>query len=190
MKKNQLEVKDNGQDKLPPARTVIYLTLFALTIAMVFRLLPVWLVLAVLVVTLLIMDRHAFVMVDWGLLMTFVCFFIFAGNMSRLDVISRFFSKLLQKNTLLTSVLSCQFISNVPSSILLSRFTDNYPALLVGVNIGGTGTLIASLASLITFREYTSRYPGETGAYILRFSIFNFSFLAILTAVSLLTGIR
>ena len=190
VKKNQLEVKDNGQDKLPPARTVIYLTLFALTIAMVFRLLPVWLVLAVLVVTLLIMDRHAFVMVDWGLLMTFVCFFIFAGNMSRLDVISRFFSKLLQKNTLLTSVLSCQFISNVPSSILLSRFTDNYPALLVGVNIGGTGTLIASLASLITFREYTSRYPGETGAYILRFSIFNFSFLAILTAVSLLTGIR
>ena len=75
-------------------------------------------------------------------------FFIFAGNMSRIDVIRDFMSNLLEKNTLLVSALSCQFISNVPSAVLLSQFTDNYKSLLLGVNIGGTGTIIASLASL------------------------------------------
>jgi Na+/H+ antiporter NhaD/arsenite permease-like protein len=78
------------------------------------------------------------------------------------------------------SALSCQVISNVPSAILLSQFTDNYRELLLGVNIGGTGTLIASLASLITFRSYTSVNPGKAGSYILKFSLFNFAFLAIL----------
>ena len=82
--------------------------------------------------------------------------------------------------TLLFSVLSCQFISNVPSAILLSQFTDNYRQLLLGVNIGGVGTLIASLASLITFREYTKQNKGKSGYYILLFSAFNFAFMIIL----------
>ena len=81
---------------------------------------------------------------------------------------------------MLFGVLSCQFISNVPSAILLSQFTENYRQLLLGVNIGGVGTLIASLASLITFREYTSHNPGKTGYYIRYFSLFNFGFLIIL----------
>ena len=93
---------------------------------------------------------------------------------------------LLEKNTLLFSVLSCQFISNVPSAILLSQFTGNYADLLVGVNIGGAGTLIASLASLITFTEYTRHNPGKTGYYVKLFSIFNFGFLAILTCIMLI----
>ena len=88
----------------------------------------------------------------------------------------------MEKNTLLFSVISCQFISNVPSAILLSQFTDNYKALLYGVNIGGTGTLIASLASLITFREYAQNEPKKVGSYILKFSAFNFAFLIILGA--------
>ena len=81
------------------------------------------------------------------------------------------------------SILSCQFISNVPSAILLSQFTENYGDLLVGVNIGGTGTLIASLASLITFREYTKHNPGKGGYYIGIFSAFNFGFLAVMLGV-------
>ena len=93
---------------------------------------------------------------------------------------------LLEKSTLLFSVISCQFISNVPSAILLSQFTGNYADLLVGVNIGGAGTLIASLASLITFREYVKHNPGKTGYYILMFSLFNFGFLIILTIFSFL----
>ncbi len=169
--------------KLSPKRTVLYLALFALSIAIVFRGIPYWLGLVIIPVVLLFADRQALRDVDYPLLLTFVFFFIFAGNMARIEGVRALFSFLLEKNTLLVSTLSCQVISNVPSAILLSQFTENYPALLVGVNIGGTGTLIASLASLITFREYGKHNPGKTGKYILTFSLFNFSMLAILTAV-------
>lgn len=131
-------------------------------------------------------DRKALKMVDYGLLFTFVFFFVFAGNMARIDAIIHLFSSLLEKSTLLMSVLSCQFISNVPSAILLSQFTGNYADLLVGVNIGGVGTLIASLASLITFREYVKNNPERTGYYVKMFSAFNFAFLIILVTVMML----
>lgn len=171
---------------LDPKRTVLYLLLFALSIAIVFRGIPYWAGLIVIPAVLLIVDRKALKMVDYGLLFTFVFFFIFAGNMARIEVVRELFSTLLEKNTLLFSVISCQFISNVPSAILLSQFTNNYSDLLVGVNIGGVGTLIASLASLITFREYTKHNPGKTGYYIGMFSAFNFSFLIILIVFMLL----
>ena len=106
--------------------------------------------------------------------------------MARIEAVRRLFSYLLEKNTLLVSTLSCQVISNVPSAILLSQFTDNYKHLLLGVNIGGVGTLIASLASLITYREYSKQNKGKTGRYILLFTAFNFAFLIILAAFSLL----
>ena len=114
------------------------------------------------------------------MLLTFVFFFVFAGNMARIQAVRDLFSALLEKNTLLFSVMSCQVISNVPSAILLSQFTQNYRELLIGVNIGGVGTLIASLASLITFREYTKHNPKGTYSYIGLFSAFNFGFLLIL----------
>ncbi|MBO4368187.1 MAG: citrate transporter [Clostridia bacterium] len=177
-----------GKDRLPPARTGVYLTLFALTILMVFRVVSPAAALSVVIVGLLILDRRALMQVDYCLLMTFVCFFIFAGNMGRVEPVRQFFHGLLGRSTLLTSVVSCQMISNVPSAILLSGFTDNYASLLTGVNIGGAGTLIASLASLITFREFTGRYPGSAGGYIKRFSAFNFSFLAVLVLFCLLIG--
>ena len=166
---------------LSPWRTVVYLLLFALSIVIVFRGIPYWIGLIVIPIALLILDRKALGMVDYGLLFTFVFFFIFAGNMARIDVVRNLFSMLLEKSTLLFSVISCQCISNVPSAILLSQFTENYQDLLVGVNIGGVGTLIASLASLITFREYVKHNPGKTGYYIGLFSLFNFGFLIILT---------
>lgn len=171
-----------GDEKitLNPWRTMIYLLLFALSIVIVFRWIPYWIGLIVIPIVLLILDRNALAMVDYPLLFTFVFFFIFAGNMARIGVIRDFFSALMEKSTLLFSTLSCQIISNVPSAILLSQFTDNYADLLVGVNIGGVGTLIASLASLITFREYVKHNPGKTGYYIGVFSAFNFSFLFIL----------
>ena len=108
---------------------------------------------------------------------------VFSGNMARIGAVRDFVSGLLEKNTLIFSVLSCQFISNVPSAILLSQFTDDYRSLLVGVNIGGVGTLIASLASLITFREYTKNYPERTKQYILLFLLVNFAFLILLTII-------
>ena len=133
------------------------------------------------------MDNGTLKMVDYPLLLTFVFFFVFAGNMARIDVVRWVFSALMEHSALLFSVLSCQCISNVPSAILLSQFTGNYADLLVGVNIGGVGTLIASLASLITFREYLKHNPGKTGYYVGLFSAFNFGFLIILTSFMLLT---
>ncbi len=180
VKPEKLEIKSDNK-KLPAGRTVLYLLLFVLAIAIVFRSIPYWIGLVVIPAVLLIADRDALKKVDYPLLLTFVFFFIFAGNMARIDVVQNVFSALLNKSTLLFSVLSCQCISNVPSAILLSQFTSNYRDLLVGVNIGGTGTLIASLASLITFREYTKHNPEKTARYIGLFSAFNFAFLAILT---------
>lgn len=172
--------------RLPAGRTVLYLLLFALSIAIVFRGIPYGVGLVVIPIVLLFMDRKALKMVDYPLLLTFVFFFVFAGNMARIEPVRRLFSWLLDKNTLIFSVLSCQVISNVPSAILLSQFTENYSQLLLGVNIGGVGTLIASLASLITFRDYTKRNPGKTGSYVLLFTAFNFAFLILLTAFALL----
>jgi Na+/H+ antiporter NhaD/arsenite permease-like protein len=175
-----LELKDE-EVHLNPARTVFYLVLFALSIAIVFRQVPYQIGLVVILVCLLFADRKALRMVDYPLLLTFVFFFIFAGNMARIEAVRNVFSALLDRNTLLYTVISCQCISNVPSAILLSQFTTNYQDLLVGVNIGGVGTLIASLASLITFREYTKHNPGKTLYYVGMFSAFNFGFLIILT---------
>ena len=188
VKPDALEVPDE-EISLPPLRTTLYLALFALAIVIVFRGIPYWIGLVVIPLVLLFADRKALLEVDYPLLLTFVFFFIFAGNMGRVDAVRSFFSSLLEKDTLTFSTLSCQFISNVPSAILLSQFTDNYRALLVGVNIGGVGTLIASLASLITFREYVKHNPGKAGSYIAQFSAFNFSFLFVLLSFMKALGV-
>ena len=179
VKPEPLQVADE-KVKLPPWRTVLYLALFALAIAIVFRGISYWIGLAVIPAVLVFADRKALKEVDYPLLLTFVFFFVFSGNMARIEWVRNLFSGLLEKSTLLFSVLSCQFISNVPSAILLSQFTENYRELLLGVNIGGVGTLISSLASLITFREYSAHNPGKSGYYIRTFSLFNFAFLVIL----------
>lgn len=178
-----IAVTDSGK-ALPRGKTAFYLALFALTVVMVFRLIPYYIILPVVFVAVLFSDRKSLLKVDWFLLMTFAAFFVFSGNMARIPAVSAFFSALLEKNTLLTSVLSCQVISNVPSAVLLSQFTGNYRDLLIGVNIGGTGTLIASLASLITFRMYVAHNKGGGGKYVLLYSAFSFAFLLILTVVS------
>lgn len=171
---------------LPAGRSIVYCLLFLLAIAIVFRGIPYVAGLVIIPGVLLFADRKALKMVDYPLLFTFVFFFVFSGNMARIDAVRQVFSFLLEKNTLLVSALSCQVISNVPSAILLSQFTENYKQLLLGVNIGGVGTLIASLASLITFREYSKQNKGKNGHYILLFSAFNFAFLIILAAFSLI----
>jgi len=183
VRREPLELENDPTLRLPVGRTIFYLLLFAYSILIVFRTIPYWTGLIIIPLCLLFADRDALKKVDYALLGTFVCFFIFAGNMSRLAPVRALFSGLLELDTLLVSALSCQVISNVPSAILLSQFTENYRELLWGVNIGGAGTLIASLASLITFREYTSHNPGCAGAYIKKFSLFNFGFLILLACV-------
>ena len=172
--------------KLDKPRTIIYLALFAYAIVIVFRVVPYWTGLLMIPI-IFIFDRKALFQVDYMLLLTFVFFFIFAGNMARIPVIKEALSSLINKNTLLTGVISCQVISNVPSSILLSAFTVDYKSLLIAVNIGGCGTLVSSLASLITFRHYSALANAKKGKYLLWFHIANFAFLIILTVTGFLT---
>jgi len=184
MPKDKLTFTEGDEIKIPVRRTAVYCVLFLLTVVAVFRVIPYWISAAIILPVLMFMDRDALRKVDYPLLLTFTAFFVFAGNMARIPAVDALLSSLLEKSTLLVSVASCQVMSNVPSAILLSQFTADYPALLVGVNIGGAGTLIASLASLITFREYTSKNPGKTLSYVGMFSAFNFGFLAILTVIA------
>ena len=178
--KNDPLALENDDVRIDRRRAAIYLALFALSVVIVFRVIPYWIGLIVVSAALMFLDRDALKKVDYPLLLTFCAFFVFAGNMARIPFVKEIFSWLLEKNTLIFSALSCQVISNVPTAVLLSQFTENYKELLLGVNIGGAGTLIASLASLITFREYTKHYPEKTGKYIVLFSVCNFGMLALL----------
>ncbi len=179
----KVDIPNDTMPALPKKRAIVLSILFILAIAMVFRGVPYIAGLAVVTLSMVFIDRKALKAVDYPLLLTFGAFFVFSGNMARIWIIRDFLSELLGKSTLLTSILSCQFISNVPSAILLSQFTQNYKELLIGVNIGGIGTLIASLASLITFREFAKNYPSRTKGYILLFLSINFAFLLVLTVI-------
>ena len=180
----KFSLNDDFNEKLNIKKTILYCVLFLFSILIVFRIIPFIIGLLLIPAILFFVDRDAIKMVDYALLGTFFFFFIFAGNLARLDSVNILISSLLQKDTLIVSILSCQLISNVPSAVLLSRFTGDYAALLLGVNIGGTGTLIASLASLITFSEFKVLYPKETKKYICIFTAANIAFLLILTAAT------
>lgn len=187
-----------GRPQEPPApvdrrRALACGALLALVIASVFRLVPYPVALVAVVAGLLVLDRRALRSVDFGLLLTFACFFVFAGNMARMPAVEEVLSQAMAHNALLASAGASQIISNVPAAVLLSHFTDSYEALLVGVNIGGAGTLVASLASLITFNQYRAvkaafgRRPEITrqtaGGFVARFTAFNLCFLAVLYVV-------
>ena len=180
----KLSIDQAFPETLNIRRTVLYLILFAFSILIIFRVIPFWLGLIIIPTVLLAVDIESLKMVDYPLLGTFFFFFVFAGNLARIDAVNTFISSILTKDTLLVSVLSCQAISNVPSAILLSRFTADYRSLLLGVNIGGTGTLIASLASLITFSEFRILYPDHSKRYFLLFTLINMIFLVIMTLMA------
>lgn len=166
-------------------RVGLYAALFTLTVIMVFRFIPIWVGALIVIATLLFVDRKALLTIDWDLLFTFIFFFVFSSNMSRDPILQATLGQWVQDYTLLASVVSCQFISNVPSAILLSQFTTNYVDLLRGVNIGGVGTPLSSLASLIALRHFIQAYPHKKWRYIGLFSLLNFSFLISLTLILL-----
>ena len=184
VKPEKLSFHEDFPEKLHVKKTVLYMALFAFSLLIVFRIIPFWLGLAVIPAVLYFVDRDALYEVDYSLLGTFFFFFIFSGNLARIEAVNGFFSALLAKDALIVSVLSCQFISNVPSAILISQFTEDFHSLLLGVNIGGTGTLIASLASLITFSEFKILYPEQTKKYLVLFTAINAVFLVVMTAAA------
>lgn len=180
----KFSIQEDFGEKLNIHKTVLYSILFLSSILIVFRIIPFLAGLIVIPLILFFVDRESLKMVDYSLLGTFFFFFIFAGNLARLDAVNTLISSLLEKDTLIVSVLTCQFISNVPTAILLSKFTGEYAPLLLGVNIGGAGTLIASLASLITFSEFKLLHPEQTKKYIGIFAGVNAAFLIILTVAA------
>ena len=125
---------------------------------------------------------------DYFLLLTFLCFFIFIGNMKQISLVHELISKLLVHHEVLMGIGASQIISNVPTALLLSGFTTNYKALIIGTNLGGLGTLIASMASLISYKQIAREYPGKKGKYFLWFTVVNVVFLAGLMGMYSLTS--
>ena len=174
----------------PPVwRTLIYFVLFALSVLIVFRVFPFYVGLICVTLALLVLEPRAFLKVDYALLLTFCAFFVFSGNLSRIPAVESALGSLVALSPLLVGTASCQVISNVPSAVLLSRFTADYRHLLIAVNIGGLGTPVSSLASLITLGEYRKHAPGNTMRYLLLFSLINFGFLAVLIGTGYLTDL-
>jgi Na+/H+ antiporter NhaD/arsenite permease-like protein len=143
-------------------------------------------VLALLAAALFFFDRKLLLKADFMLLLTFVAFFIFAGNLARMEAVDRLLRRLLTGRGYLTALLASQVISNVPAALLLSGFTDQARPLLLGVNIGGLGTPIASLASLISLKLYSHADEAHTGRYLLEFTLVNLLFLLLLSEAQLI----
>lgn len=163
-------------------RSVLYLLFFVFSLLFVTRIINIdWTYYAGIgILFVLICDRKIFKKPDYCLLLTFVFFFVFIGNVSRIDFVNSFLSSAVKGNELFAGVAVSQIISNVPAAILLSAFSGNTNLLILGVNIGGLGTLIASMASLISYKMYAREYPHKKVKYLGMFTAFNIVFLALL----------
>ena len=168
-----------------PRQLWLMAVLFLLCLLSVFHVLHYAALLATVAACLLLFARHLFPRVDYGLLFTFVCFFIFAGNIGNIPAVKDFLSAVMEENTFITSLCASQIISNVPAAVLLSGFTEDWKGLLLGTDVGGLGTLIASLASLISFRLYLKSPGAKSLRYLGVFTLANLLGLVILITVSL-----
>ena len=177
------ETKGSNQFHL---HTIIYFILFVVSLLTVAHILSYRLVVLVVIVVVLVTDYKMLGKVDYSLLFTFVAFFIFVGNMQKLPAVNEWLLSLVDGRELLMSVLASQVISNVPAAFLLSGFTNRYDLLIVGTNLGGLGTLIASMASLISYKFYVKEYPEKKGRYFWRFTFMNLFFIMVLVAAEVL----
>ena len=166
-------------------RNLIYGLLFLLALLVVARILPYGVLVTAVFLYTIIFDREALKGADYALLVTFVSFFILIGNLGRISLIRDALERFVSGREILTGVLASQVISNVPAAVLLSGFTENYRDLLVGVNLGGLGTLIASMASLISFKLYTKCYKENRGRYLRWFTLVNIIYLFLLLTAAL-----
>lgn len=157
---------------------ILYLVLFGVSLLGVFRILDFRVLLIVTVISILLFDIKSIVKVDYSLLLTFVFLFIFIGNLGRMPGINEWLSSIVKENEVIIGILTSQVFSNVPAAILLSEFTQNAQSLLIGVNLGGLGTLIASMASLISFK-YIQKEDIKKSEYIFMFTVINIVLLTL-----------
>lgn len=185
-KKKSIDMIDMENDSnISRLLLFMYLILFSLCILCVLDIIDVKAVTAIIIIFLLIFERKIFTSIDYSLLGTFIGFFIFIGNMGRLPQFHNFIENLIIGNEVPVSIFSSQVLSNVPSALLLSGFTDNWNALIVGANLGGLGTLIASMASLISYKQIARNYPDKRTSYLIWFTIINIIMLFVLFAIYL-----
>ena len=159
---------------------IAYLLLFAACLLPVAHILDFRIPLLLVVLYVIIRNHTLLGKVDYSLLATFTALFIFIGNLGRISQFSHFLSSIMTGRETITAILASQVMSNVPAAILLSGFADNYTSLIIGTNIGGLGTLIASMASLISFKYIAKENPHLRGKYFTLFTVANILFLAIL----------
>lgn len=167
-------------------RLALYIALFVICLCAVLKLIPHYCALAAVVVGLALFDRRIFARIDYGLLLTFAALFVLVGNLARIPAVYGFVSSLADSYPFAVSVGASQIISNVPAALLISGFTDNYAEILKGVNVGGLGTLIASMASLISYKIYARSEDANKGKYMLVFTALNIAFLAALCALNMI----
>lgn len=161
------------EPQLDAKRLLLHGVLLLLSLLTVFSVLDWRILLLIVVIALLIFDRGIFAKVDYALLFTFVCFFIFSGNLAAIPAVRGLLTSLMDKSAFFASLLASQVISNVPSALLLSPFTDNAAAMLLGTDVGGLGTIVASLASLISYKYYARSEGANSGRYLLYFTVVN-----------------
>ena len=164
-------------------KNAVYLILFLMSLLVVVRVLPYYVAFIVVFVTVFIMDRQVLKTIDYSLILTFIAFFIFTGNIGEIETIRNVLQEFVSGREVGVGIAASQVISNVPAALLLSGFTRDYAKLLVGVNIGGLGTLIASMASLISYKIYAHHYNEQKGKYFRWFTIANVGYLAVLLVV-------
>ena len=164
-------------------KIMIYLISFAVCLLTVARLIDYRITLLIIIALISAADYKIFAKVDYTLLLTFIAFFVFIGNVGRIPVFEDYLRSVIDSRECITGVLSSQLISNVPAALLLSGFTDNFKQLIIGVNLGGLGTLIASMASLISFKLLGRENKALRGRYFIYFTVSNILFLAVLLAV-------
>lgn len=165
---------------------VFYLVLFFLCLLTVGHILPWQAIFFVILSSILVIDRHILTKVDYSLLFTFVGLFIFIGNLGRVPAFRTFLQSIITGREIFTAIIVSQVISNVPSALLLSEFTENMEGLIIGTNMGGLGTLIASMASLISYKNVAKEAGEHKGKYIALFTVGNIVFLAALVLMNLL----
>ena len=178
-----------ADDKLPARKLWLYAVLAVVALLALCEAIPAWALALVVAAAVFIVDRPVLKQVDYTLLATFVCFFVFVASVKACAPISAWLEGLMVSSPLLTSLLASQVISNVPACLLLSPFTANVPALMLGVNIGGLGTLVASLASLISFRLYGTAEGAKKGLFMGVFTVLNVFFLAAMLVLARMLGV-
>ena len=164
----------------------LYLVMFTLAILSVLRIIPWYVVVIAILLLVAGMDFKILFQADYVLLLTFIGFFIFTGNIARIPQVHEFMGRIVGGREFATAIIASQVISNVPATFLLSDFATSYKELLCGVNIGGLGTLIASMASLISYKSFSNSYSNKKGHYVIVFTIVNLAFLGILVGLHLL----